>query len=48
MKYTRGVVACTCVVACTPNPATLEAEFLNCVGLIPVRGNSPPIGEKPD
>ena len=33
-----GVVACTC------NPATLEAEFRNGVGLIPVGGNSPSIG----
>ena len=34
----RGVVACTC------NPATLEAEFRNGVGSIPVGGNSPSIG----
>ena len=33
-----GVVACTC------NPATLEAEFRNRVGSIPVGGNSPSIG----
>ena len=33
-----GVVACTC------NPATLEAEFRNGVGSIPVGGNSPSIG----
>ena len=33
-----GVVACTC------NPATLEAEFRNGVSLIPVGGNSPSIG----
>ena len=33
-----GVVACTC------NPATLEAKFLNGVGSIPVEGNSPLIG----
>ena len=33
-----GVVACTC------DPATLEAEFQNGVGLIPVGGNSPSIG----
>ena len=33
-----GVVACTC------NPATLEAEFQNRVGSIPVGGNSPSIG----
>ena len=32
-----GVVACTC------NPATLEAEFRNGVGSIPVWGNSPSI-----
>ena len=32
-----GVVACTC------NPATLEAEFWNSVGLIPVGDNSPSI-----
>ena len=29
------------VVACTCNPATLEAEFRNGVGSIPVAGNSP-------
>ena len=33
-----GVVPCTC------NPATLDAEFRNRVGLIPVGGNSPLIG----
>ena len=33
-----GVVACTC------NPATLEAEFRNGVGSVPVGGNSPSIG----
>ena len=33
-----GVVACTC------NPATLEAEFRNGVGSVPVEGNSPSIG----
>ena len=33
-----GVVACTC------NPAALEAEFRNSVGSIPVGGNSPSIG----
>ena len=33
-----GVVTCTC------NPATLEAEFRNGVGSIPVGGNSPSIG----
>ena len=33
-----GVVACTC------NPATLEAEFQNGVGSIPVGINSPSIG----
>ena len=33
-----GVVACTC------NPATLEAKFRNSVSLIPVEGNSPSIG----
>ena len=33
-----GVVACTC------NPATLEAKFRNGVGLIPVGGSSPSIG----
>ena len=33
-----GVVACTC------NPATLEAEFRNGVGSIPVGVNSPSIG----
>ena len=33
-----GVVACTC------NPATVEAEFRNGVGSIPVGGNSPSIG----
>ena len=32
------------VVACTCNPATLEAEFRNGVGSIPVVGNSPLIG----
>ena len=35
---TLGVVPCTC------NPATLDAEFWNRVGLIPVGGNSPSIG----
>ena len=34
-----GVVACTC------NLASLEAEFRNSVGSIPVGGNSPSIGE---
>ena len=34
-----GVVAYTCT------PATLEAEFRNRVGSIPVGGNSPSIGE---
>ena len=33
-----GVVGWTC------NPATLEAEFWNGVGSIPVGGNSPSIG----
>ena len=33
-----GVVACTC------NPATLEAEFRNGMGSIPVGGNGPSIG----
>ena len=33
-----GVVACTC------NSATLEAEFWNGVGSIPVGGNSPSVG----
>ena len=33
-----GVVACTC------NPAALEAEFRNGVGSIPVGGNSPSLG----
>ena len=33
-----GVVACTC------NPATLEAEFWNGVSLLSVGGNSPLIG----
>ena len=33
-----GLVACTC------NPATLEAEFRNGVGSIRVRGNSASIG----
>ena len=32
------------VVACTCNSATLEAEFWNAVGSIPVGGNSPSIG----
>ena len=32
-----GVVACTC------NPANLEAEFWNGVGLIPLEGSSPSI-----
>ena len=32
------------VVACTYNPVTLEAEFLNDVGSVPVGGNSPSIG----
>ena len=36
--FEPGVVACTC------NPATLEAEFRNRVGSIPVGGNSPLIG----
>ena len=37
-SHSPGVVACTC------NPATLEAEFRNGVGSIPVGGNSPSIG----
>ena len=32
------------VVACTSNPATLEAEFRDGVGLIPGGGNCPSIG----
>ena len=32
------------VVACTCNPATLEAKFRNRVGSIPAGGNSPLIG----
>ena len=32
------------VVACTCNPATLEIEFRNVVGSIPVGGNSPLLG----
>ena len=31
-------------VACTCNPATLEAECQNGVGSVSVRGNSPSIG----
>ena len=38
LKILPGVVACTC------NPATLEAEFWNRVGSITVGGNSPSIG----
>ena len=38
VKQRPGVVACTC------NPATLEAEFRNGAGSIPVGGNSPSIG----
>ena len=34
-KLLPGLVACIC------NPATLEAEFRNCVDSIPVGGNSP-------
>ena len=37
------VVVWPSVVACTCNPATLEAEFWNGVGLIPVGDNSPSI-----
>ena len=33
------------VVACTCNPAILEAEFPNGVGSVPVGDNSPSIGE---
>ena len=32
------------VVACTYNPATLEAQFGKGVGLVSVGGNSPSIG----
>ena len=32
------------VVACTCNPATLDAKFRNGVGLIPAVGSSPSIG----
>ena len=32
------------VVACTYNPATLEAQFGKGVGLVSVEGNSPSIG----
>ena len=35
------------IVACTCNPATLEAEFWNGVGLIPV-GDNPALGKEPD
>ena len=38
LSVTPGVVACTC------NPATLEAEFRNDVDSIPVGGDSPSIG----
>ena len=34
----------TSVVACTCNPAPLEAEFRNGEGSIPVGSNSPSIG----
>ena len=33
-----GAVTCTC------NPATLEIEFGNVVGSVPVRSNSPSVG----
>ena len=48
-KLSRGksniprIVACICVVACTCNPATLETEFPNGVGSIPVGDSSPSI-----
>ena len=38
MTKPPGVVACTC------NPATMEAEFRDGVGSIPVWGNGPSIG----
>ena len=38
-----AVVVWPSIVACTCNPATLEAEFWNGVGLIPVGDNSPSI-----
>ena len=38
VKGKSGVVACTC------NPTTLEVEFRNGVGSIPVESNSPWIG----
>ena len=37
------IVACICVVACTCNPATLETEFRNGVGSVPVGDSSPSI-----
>ena len=44
-RSSRSKVFCkTGVVACTCNPATLEAEFRNGVGSVPVGGNSPSIG----
>ena len=48
-KLSRGknniprIVACICVVVCTCNPATLETEFRNGVGSIPVGDSSPSI-----
>ena len=42
--YSSYEILWQCVVACTCNPATLEAEFRNGVGSIPVGGNSPSIG----
>ena len=40
IKISKMVITCTC------NPATLEAEFWNVVGSIPIRDNSPSIGRR--
>ena len=41
--YGNGLGTKSDLVACTCNPATLESEFRNGVGSIPVGGNSPSV-----
>ena len=40
------VVAASCNIPCTYNPATLEAESWNVMGSVPAEGNKPSIGRR--
>ena len=44
MEFSVSVSTKPGVVACTYNPATLEVDFRNGVGPIPVEGNSTSLG----